>query len=94
MLMFNFGLLKAVGRLGGQHLREECHTLRVKELQNALPWNMIGKLADIHIRLLYRHPWQKKTKNKKKPNEKQKIHYNRNNSKIKYQNRTYSKVIS
>jgi hypothetical protein len=48
MLMFNFGLLKAVGRLGGQHLREECHTLRVKELQNALPWNMIGKLADIH----------------------------------------------
>jgi hypothetical protein len=67
MLMFNFGLLKAVGRLGGQHLREECHTLRVKELQNALPWNMIGKLADIHIRLLYRHPWQKKkTKTKKK----------------------------
>ena len=93
MLMFNFGLLKAVGRLGGQHLREECHTLRVKELQNALPWNMIGKLADIHIRLLYRHPWQKKKKKKKK-NEKQKIHYNRNNSKIKYQNRTYSKVIS
>ena len=66
MLMFNFGLLKAVGRLGGQHLREECHTLRVKELQNALPWNMIGKLADIHIRLLYRHPWQKKQKTKKK----------------------------
>ena len=93
MLMFNFGLLKAVGRLGGQHLREECHTLRVKELQNALPWNMIGKLADIHIRLLYRHPWQKKKKTKK-TNEKQKIHYNRNNSKIKYQNRTYSKVIS
>jgi hypothetical protein len=38
----------------------------VKELQNALPWNMIGKLADIHIRLLYRHPWQKKNKKNKK----------------------------
>ena len=74
MLMFNFGLLKAVGRLGGQHLREECHTLRVKELQNALPWNMIGKLADIHIRLLYRHPWQKKkNKNKKKMKSKKYI---------------------